>query len=94
MSSVRSSKVSPIINDIEGEQKVIVARLNYPYCNKKIDDGISVIVGTIIFLASSILYGMIAILIVRDKGFKCEPIDILYSIQIGLSLIFTVFHII
>lgn len=94
MSSVRSSKISPIINDIEGEQKIIVARLNYPYCNKKIDDGISIFVGTIIFLASSILYGMIAILIVRDKGFKCEPIDILYSIPIGLSLIFTVFHII
>ncbi len=94
MSSVRSSRVSPIINDIEGEQKVIVARLNYPYCNKNINDGISIFIGTIILLASSILYGMIVILIVRDKGFKCEPIDILYSIPIGLSLIFTVFHII
>ena len=73
MSSVRSSKVSPIINDIEGEQKVIVERLNYPYCNKKIEDGITKFVGTIIFLASSILYGMIVILIVRDVPSKRRP---------------------
>jgi len=94
MSSVRSSKVSPIINDIEEEQKIIVARLNYPYCNKKIYNGMSVFIGTIIFLVASIIYGLVVILIVRDKGFKFQPIDILYSIPIGLGLIFTVFHII
>jgi len=33
-------------------------------------------------------------LIVRDKGSKCEPIDILYSIPIGLEHIFTVFYVI
>jgi hypothetical protein len=94
MSPLHNGKVSPVINDIEGEQKVIVRRLNYPYCNKKIYNGMSVFIGTIIFLVASIIYGMVVILIVRDKGFKCEPIDILYSIPIGLGLIFTVFYII
>jgi hypothetical protein len=94
MSFVKSSKVSPVIDDIEGEQKIIVSRLNYPYCNKKMYDGKSIFIGTIIFLAASIMYGMIVILIVRDNGFKFQPIDILYSIPIGMSLIFTVFYII
>ena len=94
MSPLHNGKVSPIIVDVNNEQKVLVRKLNYPYCNKNINDGISIFVGTLILLVSSILYGMIVILIVRDKGSKCEPIDILYSIPIGLELIFTVFYVI
>lgn len=94
MSPLHNGKVSPIIVDVNDEQKVLVRKLNYPYCNKKLNDGISIFMGTIIFLVASIVYGMVLILIVRDNGFKFEPIDILYSIPIGLSLIFTVFYII
>lgn len=49
---------------------------------------------TMFFLFAGMIYGMMIILIVRDNGFRFEPVELLYSIPIGLSFIFTVFYII
>ena len=53
------------------------------------------IIGSILlFLISSLVYGLVLLLIIRNRGLRQEEMltDILISIPLGLAFIFGVFH--
>ena len=106
MPNIGSSKVVSecCIIDIKKRQEEYLKKWDIIYyCNckdnvnegkyvRKIKHCFRIIFATLLFFISSIMYGMITILIVRDSGFKFKPIDILISIPIGFLVLFTAFN--
>ena len=106
MTNTDNSKVVPecCIIDIKKREEEMLKKWGMIYCCsckdnvnegthiRKIKHCFRIIFATIFFLLSSILYGIITILIVRNGKFTFKPIDILISIPVGFAVLFGIFH--